>query len=217
MPRLTPDVRSAVYSAAIMGTGVKHWQNIVADLEKIERPEKILIVFITDDFFRADWTFRRSQLACLSKTGDCDNEYWHPISDRMAERADERYALRSSGRIEMGKSKFLRYHFIATHQIVKKIKSAIRGDRKPQVLEEAVQIISDLADKYPLKMIWVNQKNEAKGLSFEALQLSEKLEGFDVTRCAIPAEGFMPRDSHPSAEGYEILKSCVERVVRAWR
>jgi hypothetical protein len=115
LPRLEHDVRSRVYSTAVFGHGVKHWRNVLIDLEKMRTPPKVMITFITDDFFRTDWVFDDAQLACISGNGDCQGMYWHPLSDNMAEQAAERYARRnpSSGTADL--KALTKYHLIATY------------------------------------------------------------------------------------------------------
>jgi hypothetical protein len=73
-----------------------------------------------------------------------------------------------------------------------------------------------MARRYPLKLIWVNEKSEVGGPGPRTRLVLGKLEGLDVTRCPIPAEGFLARDAHPNAKGYRILKDCVARVVGNW-
>jgi hypothetical protein len=214
LPALAPVVRPRLYSAAVLGTGVAHWRNILAYLERIKKPDKVLIVFITHDFYRGDWVFPRPQLACLAGSGPCRGQFWYPVSDGMAEVAAERYALRSPRLGKSGMSKFLRYHLTAGFTLFEKLKRGL--ERESQTLQESVGIVTDLARRYPLKLIWVNEKSEVGGPGPRTRLVWRKLNGLDVTRCPIPAEGFLERDGHPNAQGYGVLKDCVERVVRAW-
>jgi hypothetical protein len=214
IPRLEPDVRSQVYSAAVLGTGVKHWRNILTDLERVKKPEKILIVFITHDFYRDDWLHGQSQLDCLSGAGECRGQFWYPISDGMPELAAQRHALRAPGIGDLSTSRFWRQHFIATFTLIKKLRRRVEKDS--QLLQDSVRIVSDLAAKYPLRMIWVNEKSEADEPGPRTLRLWKSLEGIDVTRCPIPRTGFLVRDEHPNASGYDVLKKCVEGAVRSW-
>jgi hypothetical protein len=46
--------------------------------------------------------------------------------------------------------------------------------------------------------------------------VAEALQGRDVTHCRLPADGFMPRDNHPNAAGYDAMKACVEDVLGGW-
>jgi hypothetical protein len=214
LPRLAPAVHARIYSAAIMGTGVAHWRNMLADLERIKAPKKILIVFITQDFYRDDWVFAAPQLACLAGRGPCRGQFWYPISEGMGELAAERLALRQPRIGKSGMSKLLRYHLTAGFTLFEKLKRGLEGESRS--LSESVAIIEDMARRYPVKLIWVNEKGEAGGPGPRTRLVWGKLEGLDVTRCNIPAEGFLARDAHPNAKGYGVLKDCVARVVANW-
>ena len=214
LPALADDVRPRIYSAAVLGTGVKHWRNILADLERIKKPAKLLVVFITHDFYRPDWLFPEQQLACLAHRGDCTGQFWYPISDAMAPLAAERYALRSPQLGKSGMSKLLRYHLTASFTLFERFKRRTESDS--QSLQDSLAIITELAARYPLKLIWVNEKSETEAPEPRTQRLWDRLAALDVTRCTIPADGFLERDGHPNARGYGVLKACVERVVRAW-
>jgi hypothetical protein len=214
LPRLAPAVHARIYSAAIMGTGVAHWRNILADLQRIKPPKKILIVFITQDFYRDDWIFAAPQLACLAGRGPCRGQFWYPISEGMAELAAERYALRRPRIGKSGMSKLLRYHLTAGFTLFERLKRGMEGESRS--LSESVSIIKNMARRYPLKLIWVNEKGEAGGPGPRTRLVWRKLEGLDVTGCNIPSKSFLQRDAHPNAKGYDVLKDCVERVVANW-
>jgi hypothetical protein len=208
LPRLAPEMRQKLYSAAVLGTGVKHWRNILADLETLTRPKKILVIFITHDFFRSDWVFDQSQLECLSRRAACDGQFWYPLSDDMDQAAARRYALRKSGIGKFGFSKAWRYYFPASSALLTALTS--------RTLQESLAIVADLARAYPLKLIWVNQKSEVDGPEARTIFLWERLGRFDLAKCHIPTEGFLERDGHPNSHGYEVLKGCVERAVDGW-
>jgi hypothetical protein len=214
LPQLAAPIRSRLYSAAVMGTGVKHWRNIVADLERRKTPSKLLIVYITHDFYRSDWLFPESQLACLSHGATCRGQFWYPISEGMATLAAQRYALRTPRLGTSGMSKLLRYHLTASFTLFEKLKKGAAGDSDTML--DSVAIMRELADRYPLKLIWVNEKSEVSGPSARTRKLWQRLRGLDLTPCDIPADGFLERDGHPNAKGYAVLKACVERAVEDW-
>jgi hypothetical protein len=214
LPGLADDVRNRIYSAAMLGTGVKHWRNILADLERIRKPAKILVVFITHDFYRPDWVFPEQQLACLAQRGDCTGQFWYPVSDASAAISAERYALRTPQLGKSGMSKLLRYHLTASFTLFERFKRRTESDS--QSLQDSLAIVAELAARYPLKLIWVNEKSEVETPEPRTQRLWDRLAALDVTRCTIPKEGFLERDGHPNARGYSVLKACVERVVRTW-
>ncbi len=208
LPRLAPGARQKVYSAAVLGTGVKHWRNILTDLETLARPKKVLIIFITHDFFRTDWVFDNSQLACLSDRTECNGQFWYPLSDDMGRVAAQRYALRKPGVRKLGLSKLWKYYFPASSALLSALTST--------TMHDSLAIVADLAREYPLKLIWVNQKDEAGAPDARTVLLWERLKPYDVVKCHIPSKGFLKRDGHPNSHGYDLLKGCVQRVVDDW-
>jgi len=62
----------------------------------------------------------------------------------------------------------------------------------------------------------VNEPSDNARSSAQAKALANGMHGMKIAYCDIPSDGFMPRDPHPNAFGYDVLKACVEDVVRAW-
>jgi hypothetical protein len=73
-----------------------------------------------------------------------------------------------------------------------------------------------LATRYDVKMLWVSERRELTLPDAKKRKLAAALNGKDITHCKIPSEGFMPRDNHPNVLGYEVLKACVEGLLRTW-
>jgi hypothetical protein len=215
MSRLDPVVRSKIYSTAVMGLGVLHWSHIVSDMKKLKKPTKILIVFITDDFFRTDWVYSRAQLECVNGRGDCSGgTFWDPISANLSEVAAKRRAERTTLK---GLKRFIQYHLIATYSVYKSLKDLkYPSPEQGTVFLRSLSIISDLAREYDVKLLWANEKSDIDFSRAEAKAVARGLSGLKVSRCKIPSEDFMPRDAHPNAAGYDLLKACVERVVQTW-
>jgi hypothetical protein len=211
IPRLDPAIRSQIYSASVMGYGVLHWANVVADLEKIKKLQKILIIFITDDFFRKVWVFKRAQIECINERGDCARSYWWPITDDVKKVAEKRQAER---RRPTGVLRFVEYHMIATYSLYK----IMTGPQPDQqfVFKQSLDVIKRLATKYDVKLLWVNERDDNNRTDARATAIKDGLKGIRIERCNLPSTGFLPRDPHPSAAGYDVLKACVERVVRSW-
>jgi hypothetical protein len=211
IPRLDPGVRSRIYSTAVMGLGVLHWSHIVSDLTKFKNPKKILIVFVTDDFFRGDWVYNSAQLECVEGRRDCSESYWYPISGSLSEVAARRYAERTTPK---GLAQFVKLHLIATYSVYKILKDP--APEQGSVFKRSLSIVSDLAHEYDMKLLWVNEKGDIDLSSARAQALARGLGGLKVSRCEIPRGGFLPRDPHPNASGYDVLKTCVEQIVHSW-
>jgi hypothetical protein len=211
--RLDPAVRSRVYSTAVMGFGAPNWRSVVADLKNLKQPRKVLIVFITDNFVRADWQFTDGQLDCLNGRGDCAGYSAYPISENMSEVAAQRHTARYAPKA--GVALYLKSYLIASYGLYK-ILSAESAVAQQVLLKPGLDIVLEWTRRYDVKFLWVNETGDMELTGARAQALARGLAGQDVTRCRIPRDQFLPRDGHPTAAGYDVLKGCVEDVVRRW-
>ena len=214
IPRLDPDVRSQVYSTGVMGLGVLHWNNIISDLAQLKQPKRILLIFITDDFFRTDWVYSRRQIECVDDHGNCQGAYWYPIAGDLGaiatKRVTERYQI-------PGIMNSLKYHLIATYSLYRILTS--KSPDEDRVFIRSMDVVSKLAKKYDIKLLWVNERADSKRTSPRAQAIARRLRDLkevSTVQCNIPTNNFLPRDPHPNAAGYDVLKDCVERLVRSW-
>jgi len=206
---LDRDVRSKVYAAAHPGLGPAHWRDIVADLEKLGKVQSILIIMITDDVFRRLWKYSDAAIACLDRQSTCDGQIHLPITDdadRVLAERSRQPTLSVLGR--------LKYYFPASAALVSALKPA--PAEQSEVMKASVDILKRLSSKYKTKIIWVSEWREVVTSVPWTAKLARELEGLDVHRCRLPAEGFLPRDRHPNAAGYSVLRDCVEATIRAW-
>jgi hypothetical protein len=212
--RLSPEVRSRIYSAAVLGHGVLNWKKVVDELETIKKPSKLLIIFITHDFVRPNWWFDAAQLECLELKGSCAGKYWYPIDERMFETGAARYRERIPTNYAAPWRSKIKYHLIASYGLY----SAFFGQARvaSDTFGPSVETMLSLAKRYDVRLIWVNDRWEANRPNRMSAQLLESLRDLNVLRCAIPPSGFLPRDGHPNAQGYDALVACVEKVLRDW-
>jgi hypothetical protein len=196
-----------------MGYGVMNWRSVLADVEKLKTPRKILIVFITDNFVRADWQFNDGQLACLDGRGDCTGYSAYPVAANMSGVAAERHTRRYAPKA--GMALYLKSHLIATYGLYK-IVSGESEAAQQVLLKPGLDIVLDWTRRYDVKFVWANESGDMDLTGARAQALARGLAGQDVARCRIPRNEFLPRDGHPTAAGYDVLKACVEDVVRRW-
>jgi hypothetical protein len=214
MERLSPPVRSRIYSAAVLGHGVLNWNEVVAELETIKKPGKILIIFITHDFVRPQWMFDTAQIECLQSKGSCAGKYWYPIDERMLETATARYREKIPTSSSAPLRSRIKYHFIASYEVYSRLFG--QGRVASDTFGPSVDAIHSLAKRYDVRLIWVNDRWEADRPTSASARLLDRLSALNVQRCRIPPDGFLPRDGHPNAQGYDALVACVEKAVRDW-
>ena len=218
MSRLSPQIRKEIYTAAVQGHGFAHWERIVADLGALRRPQKLLIAFITDDFYRPLSQVGESQIACLNGKIACTSHYWYPISDDMKAIATKRWNDRQNAfRLLLQDPKAgLKALLPASFGVVR----IMAGYDKVSdaAFANSVRILSDFANSYDTRLIWIPDRSELEQTNPRQEAVAKVLaeKGLSAMRCKLPADGFLPRDGHPKAKGYDALRDCVESVIRNW-
>ena len=197
-----------------MGLGVLHWSHIVSELKRLKRPNKLLIVFITDDFFRTDWTYSNEQILCVDGRDKCSQfywkSYWYPISGNLSEIAAKRREQRMTPKTI---GQFVKSNLIATYSIYRIL---THPSHESSLLRRSLAVIKAFSHDYDLKLLWVNEKGDLDFSGTKSQAVAQGLNGLKISQCRIPRTGFLPRDAHPNASGYDVLKTCVEHVVRSW-
>jgi hypothetical protein len=215
MSRLSSETRARLYSAAIQGHGFAHWEKIVADLSQLRKPQKILIVFTTDDFYRALSQAGESQIRCLNGIVKCTSDYWYPISDAMDETARERLEQRHRGHsLFVDPKASLKGMFPASFGLLR----IVGGYERAPALNFAnsVRILADFSKAFDLRLIWIRDREPGEKSREEAVAAALAAGGLAATHCSLPSDGYLPRDGHPNSKGYDELRNCVEKVVADW-
>jgi hypothetical protein len=211
LSRLDPDVKMKLYTAVHPGTGVSTWRAILADLEKTKKPTKILFIMISDDLARSNRKYTEATLDCLNLLRNCDDQIIIPITSKI----QEVIAARSQHYRPVDLKTTLKYYLPASFELLRRIR---HREWAPDdgIVTESVATIKEIASKYDLRLLWVTEKTESSGPSPFTETVTSRLPGIHISKCQIPATGFMPRDYHPNSKGYDILKGCVEKLVRSW-
>lgn len=217
LPRLSSETRGKLYSAAVQGHGFMHWEKIVADLGKLRKPTKVLVIFITDDFYRPLSLVGDGQRGCLEGTVACTDHYWFPIAAGMDETAQARLAERLRGPSLLANPKaFIKGALPASFGLLRIVLGYARNSTDN--FAGSLQVLERFAQDFDLRLVWVSDRHDAEGSAREsavARALAERR--LVAARCQLPADGYLPRDGHPNATGYDTLRDCVEEVVAGWR
>jgi hypothetical protein len=135
--------------------------------------------------------------------------YWYPISDNMLDIAEKRYADRLHPRSDMKTA--LKSYLIASYGVYKALKTIFSD-----TINESLAVLADLTARYDVRLLWISDSVDADLSSERARDLAEKLKKYEISRCFIPQGDRLPRDGHPNARGYDVLKDCVEKSLRNW-
>jgi hypothetical protein len=215
LPRLREQTRAKIYSAAIQGHGFAHWEKIVSDLAGVRKPEKILVVFTTDDFFRAQSQVGQSQLACLDDITRCTNHYWYPIDNSMQELAQARLKRRHDGPDFFADPKTsLKAMFPASFGVLRMIAGY---ERAPVVnMANSRRIVAKFAKTFDTRLIWIRSREHTDEPREQVVASALRDDGLIASHCSLPSDGYLPRDGHPNSKGYDALRNCVEAAVAGW-
>jgi hypothetical protein len=215
IPNLPAELRTRIYLTATQGHGFFHWQNIITFLDRIKPPRKLLILFITDDFYRPVTLMGRAQTDCLDGKIECGNQHYiHPIAEDMPQRALARHQGRQGIAWPTSDPKKLtRILFPATIELV-------RGFlvRRSQ-LTDSLRLLDEFTHRFDVRLVWLSTREEDHGReprrhAVEEALVSRKLA---IMQCQIPPEGYLPRDGHPNGLGNERIVQCVVEATRNWR
>ena len=208
--RLSSDVRGRLYFAAHPGFGVNHWRAVLEDLDKTRRTTKILMILITNDIVRSRWKYTKQTIECIDLQRHCDDQIVIPITDKL----QDVVAARSLRYRPIGWKTALKYYFPASFTLIGRLRN--REPTPISMINKSISAIKEISSNHDLRLLWVTEKDETSGPTKLTRLLASALTGLNVSRCQIPAVRFLPRDYHPDAKGYDILKACVEKLVRGW-
>jgi hypothetical protein len=213
MPKLPASVRRSLYSAAVFGTSFESWQSIVDHLSAIKPPARLLIVFVTDDFFRKGGPQASQQIDCLQPGGDCSGQYTQRIVDDMPTHAAMVLDQRKSPSMFENPRRFLAAMFPASVGVIRTIK------RTPErLLEGQLKALEGLFRRAETRLVWVELPEELKSDDARRHAVKDGLEklGLSYTHCSLPEDRLLPRDRHPNAKGYDVLMRCVLTAMEGW-
>jgi hypothetical protein len=215
MSRLSRETRARLYSAAIQGYGFAHWERIVADLSQLQKPQKMLIVSTTDDFYRALSQAGESQIKCLDGIVKCTSDYWYPIGDAMDETARARLEQRHRGySLFVDPKASLKGMFPASFGLLRIVSGYERAPARN--FANSLRILSDFSKTFDLRLIWIRDREPGEKSREDAVAAALAAAGLTAKHCRLPLDGYLPRDGHPNSKGYDELRNCVEKVVADW-
>ena len=214
---LSHSTRASTYFAAFPGYGAMHWIKVLNHLEAQHKPQRVLIVFITDDFFRGDWVYPQEQIDCVSLLAACGGTlFYFPAVGDMATIAFERAAAHRQFQTAWIRFKEgTKQHLVATYTLWRMLTQ--RAHRPANTIEDSIAAVREIASRYPTKLLWVNERGEARRGDGRTAMVARALRGLDVENCGIPDNEFLPRDNHPNAKGYGRLRACVDRIAGEWK
>jgi hypothetical protein len=232
---VSPAIEKLGYQAVnggLLGTGFEHWLKLQRYLAaKDVRIEKLVVLFISDDYQRPVWNFTPAQFRCLSALSLCHVEqsyiYRLPPRDELS----YWFAKIRTARMPLTKTFWLaarvRALLPASYHVYKYFRDRYKNQmaiaRSNQAEQQSHAAISELVRIYGRKniaFIHLPQKDEIDGPTEVGLRARRSideaggklLDGFEL--CQLTAKDYYLNDDHPNNDGYEKIASCVNSIIR---
>jgi hypothetical protein len=220
--------RYQVINGGIQGTGVEAWEKLYGDISRTTPIEKLVVIFISDDWTRFLWQLPPKNLNCLRDPLQCNGaDPFLGLPQDPAE-ADTQIKRIANARIDYLNERTRSSNFVESSEIYRQLlKPTYDLWRQPnkRLLERnesaALRMVSMLGPQNVL-FIHVPQKDElASGpnvIGKEADNFIRDhgwpfLDGFG--KCSLTIQDFHLNDGHPNAVGYDKLEKCISTSVKS--
>ena len=209
-------------NGGIMGTGFAQWRLLHDYLKRNNvKIDKVMVVFISDDFRRDIWNFKNQVFQCLSDYRKCEGpEYYYqspPEGDRI-HFLEKMKTFRQSKTISFSVKETLRRLFPNTSELIYRFIRAKAAMVLPASFYSGYDPVKFFTNYYGKNVTFVHipQKNElGRGpddigrLAREVIQNhnGNLYDGFQ--KCGLEPSDYYVNDNHPNQEGYRKIAECV--------
>lgn len=208
-------------NGGILGTGLQQWARLTEYLKRNANIQKVLVIFISDDWERDLWGMPPKTLDCLRDPSVCDGSedfygsFNDPRDDEMLIRKILAYRQRTTVQ------SFLR-SLELNKAILSPLKHRITAMFRVEENQYAAQQIVRAFGVRNVIFLHLPQKDE---LYFAPRKVGESARRFihengyqfidGFTYCGMEKLDFLPHDGHPNAHGYSKIRSCVSNIIRS--
>lgn len=221
-----------VVNGGLQGTGFKQWVALLDYLRgRGVSTTGVVIIAISDDFFRPEYTWPQDYLGCLNLRGECDaRNVWGPLerpgnTGHLISATEQRYRKHFSEKED--KSAFM--HWMRHKLYIAKFgelvwsmleaKSPRRRERElPSYTMEAIKTITTAVEGN-FRLILVPQRDEVglRALNNRSMiaRAALKEAGIEWSECKLTQGDYMKFDGHPNAGGYRKIRACASEAIWA--
>jgi len=227
-----------VLNGGVLGAGVKQFSSLLSYLQSTYsiKNTKVIVVFISNDFYRPQWVFRDQQIRCLRDHASCvgdEGYYGFPFSSGLSpqqyaqniydERTEYGYANIALNYFLMGNiwdslkslakaSTFLKMAYIKLNSY------RLRLDNRYD--NANYQATRDLIDQFKSGVTFIHiwQKDEVNEghLNQQGIAVRSFFKEFEpsvnISDCRLLPSDFHIKDGHPNRQGYIKVRECVATV-----
>lgn len=229
------NVRAEVYNFGVAGTGFEHFYRLLHDMKNKVTITHIIIVAITDDFFREYWhpLITEGSINFCSVPGLHTSCQPAPIASSIPLAASEE-EVRKVAKLKYTEMRAKIDEFNSAKGLRAKLESALYDDsalfyyakllldsynrtHKPSHIEGAMESMRKIKAEFPaveIHLVHLPQKYEVMTSNYYlniASQVSELGISYfpALEKCSWSSDMFFTRDAHPNAYGYKNISRCV--------
>lgn len=214
-------------NGGLLGTGFAQWKLLNDQLVDTGiRINKVIIIFISDDYQRKIWNFPNRVLNCLGAIEKCkgDEGYFpKPKKDdeafisKLREFRDNEYTDKKAVKGQ----RFFRKYFPSLHFIW----GYIKNEYKLRFTNLNSTAIEALIKKYENNIIFIHiptkEELERGSTPNHIGQMARKkidqsggklVDGFNI--CGLEPSDYFVNDPHPNLEGYKKIARCVDKTIQ---
>jgi len=219
-------------NGGILGTGFQQWERLHDHLLTEHIVVKhLVVIFISDDYFRSVWNFSTDMSNCLRDYQRCvgKEKFFGMPADKDRGTYLKKWRAYRELALADGSHSFkerLEYFFPATTMIIRFLSNYLipfkLGDL-PQS-RRSRQVIASLIARYKENILFVHlpQKEEVINRRINPIGyvIREDIKGLGgslydgQSRCNLTKEDYFVNDGHPNASGYAKISACVTAAVK---
>lgn len=222
------DIR--IVNGGLQGTGFHQWAALLDYLqERSVTPTAIVIIAISDDFFRPQYTWPQEYLDCLNLKGPCDaRNVWGSLenitnNDFLISAAEERYQQHFSERKDRSAfSHWLRHNIYITkfseliwHNFTGKSPRRTEHELPDYTMKSILTIRESVNGNFKLILVPMRDEIALRALNNRSLVARKALSsaGLDWSECQLAQGDYMTFDGHPNASGYQKISDCARNAI----
>lgn len=217
-------------NGGILGTGFESWERLYRDVATKTDVKKAVIIFISDDWYRAVWQITDRDLECIRSAARCTGSNFffglpaNPAEagvqiKRMAKERGDALAEQMSGLNAFKASAIYRSLLVPASRWWSHSDGA-ESEARFKASEDSLLALAARLGRRNLLLIHLPEKHELNGGPDSSGRRGREFirrnglpfaDGFK--ECGLKMTDYHQRDGHPNSVGYDKIRRCIERLV----
>lgn len=222
-------------NGGILGTGIKQFSRLLAHVEKEYdiNELRVVLVFISNDFFRPQWSFSDQQIACLKASESCVGEegyygFSFKPGSSSEQYAREIYKDRSTyGYLKVALKYYEQGNYWDAFKSLLKVSTLLKvfyvklvsydfsanGETDNINFKALEALIKRFDSRISFVHIWQKDESILNEINEQGEQVrsffEQNAKSARITECRLSPEDYHSNDSHPNRLGYTKVRECV--------